>query len=102
MWWNFPDTGIPDCVPEMFREQFERDAREAELEHNRNEHYKANRKKREEAREQGYPILDFGGYDACRHCSYADYDTQISFDDDFDSLICLDPDCSEHQKHKES
>ena len=41
---DLPDTSIPDCVPEWFREQFERDEREAELEWERREHYKENQK----------------------------------------------------------
>ena len=100
MRWDLPNVSIPNCVPEWFREQFERDEREAELEHVREMGYEANRKKLKEAREAGCPILDFGGYEACLHCKDADHDTQTSFEDDFDSVICRNPDCPEHRKHR--
>ena len=98
---DLPDTSIPDCVPEWFREQFERDEREAELEWERREHYKENQEKLKEARKQGYPILDFGGHDACLHCRFSDHDTQTGLEDDFGSVICHNPGCPEHEKHKE-
>lgn len=101
MGWDLPNISIPNCVPEWFRERFERDEREAELEYERQKGYEANRKKLKEAREAGCLILDFGGYDACQYCSYADHDTQTDFEDDFDSVICYDPDCPEHEKHRE-
>lgn len=102
MWWNFPDTGIPNCVPEMFREQFEREEREAQLNWERMEHYKANKKKLEESSDAGMPVPDYGGYDACLHCKDADHDTQTDFEDDFNCVICHNPDCPEHGRHKES
>lgn len=101
MVWDLPNVGIPNCVPEWFRERFEKEEREARLEHERQEGYEANRKKLEEAREAGYPILDFGGYGACLHCKDADHDTQTSFEDDFDSIICRNPNCPEHKKHRD-
>ena len=101
MGWDLPNTRIPNCVPEYFREQFEKEEREAQLESEREEHYEANRKKREEAYKAGCPILDYGGYDACLHCEHADHDTQTSFEDDFDSVICHNPDCPEHRKHRD-
>ncbi|MDE7354458.1 MAG: hypothetical protein K2O06_15615 [Acetatifactor sp.] len=101
MGWDLPDVSIPDCVPEWFRAQFERDEREAELEWERREHYKKNQEKIKEACEKGCPILDYGGYDACLHCSDADHDTQTGFEDDFDSVICHHPECPEHEKHRE-
>ena len=101
MRWDLPNDSIPNCVPEWFREQFEKSEREAELEYERQEYYKKNQKKIKEAQEKGYPILDFGGYEACLHCEYADHDTQAGKDDDFDSVICHNPDCPEHEKHKE-
>lgn len=60
MRWNLPDVGIPNCVPEYFREQFEKEEHEAQLRWERMEHYKANQKKRKEAYEAGFPVLDFG------------------------------------------
>lgn len=101
MRWDLPNVSIPNCVPEWFRERFEKDEREAELEHERREHYKKNQEKRKEACEQGCPILDYGGYDACLHCRFSDHDTQTGLEDDFDSVICHDPACPEHGKHKE-
>lgn len=95
--WNM---GIPDCVPEYFREQEEKYERECALEHGRQEHYKANRIKRKEAKEAGYPVLDYGGYDACAGCGYADFDTACFEDDDFCSVICKNPACAEHGKHQ--
>ena len=53
MRWNLPDVGIPNCVPEYFREQFEKEEHEAQLRWERMEHYKANQKKRKEAYEAG-------------------------------------------------
>ena len=101
MRWNFPDVGIPNCVSEYFREQFEKEEHEAQCHGERMEHYKANQKKRKEAYEAGFPVLDFGGYDACLHCKDADHDTQTSFEDDFDSIICRNPNCPEHKKHRD-
>ncbi len=101
MRWDLSDNRIPNCVPEYFREQFEKEEHEAQLYWERMEHYKANQKKRKEAYEAGFPVLNFGGYDACLHCKDADHDTQTSFDDDFDSVICHNPDCPEHKKHKD-
>lgn len=100
MWRDFPNIGIPNCVPEYFREQFEREEREAQLNWERMEHYKANQKKLKEAHEAGMPVLDYGGYDACLHCENADHDTQIGFEDDFGCVICHNPDCAEHGKCK--
>lgn len=92
---------IPNCVPEMFREQFEREAREAELRWERAEHYNANQKKLAKANADGYPVLDYGGYDACWECKDADHDTQTADGDDFCRVICKNPSCPEHEKHKE-
>lgn len=101
MRWDLSDNCIPNCVPDYFREQFEKEEHEAQLRWERMEHYKANQKKLKEACEAGYPVLDFGGYDACLHCKDADHDTQISFEDDFDTVICRNPDCPEHRKHRD-
>jgi len=66
---------IPNCVPEYFREKFEREEHEAELRWERQEHYNANQKKVHEAYEAGLPVLDYGGYDTCIDCKDADHDT---------------------------
>lgn len=96
----FGDSGLPNCVPEMFREQLEREEREAELRWEREEIYAANRVKLQAAREAGNIILDFGGYDACRECKDADHDTQTFDEDDFCSVICRNPDCPEHERRR--
>lgn len=100
MRWDLSDVGLPNCVPEYFREQFEREAHEAELRWERTEHYKKNRQKRQQAYKAGLPILDYGGYDTCQNCTDADHDTQISDDDDINCIICHNPDCPEHKNTK--
>ncbi len=92
---------IPNCVPEYFREQQEKYERECELYWQSLEHYKANQKKLKEAYEAGLPILSYGGYDACLHCKDADFDTQTFAEDDMGDVICHNPDCPEHEKHRE-
>ena len=87
---------IPSCVPEFYREQFE----DADAAFDRRmmdeERYIANRRKLAEAHESGLPVLDYGGYGCCCICPHADWDTQTSEDDDFDSVICHDPRCHAH------
>lgn len=92
---------IPNCVPEYFREMIERQQHEEELHWERFDHYQANQKKMHEAYEAGLPVLPFGGYEACYKCEDADYDTQRGEDDDFCCVICHNPNCPEHEKHKE-
>ncbi len=91
---------IPNCVPEYFREKFEREEHETQLRWERQEHYIANRKKMTEAYEAGLPILDYGGYEACQNCKNADFNTQTAEDDDIGCVICHNPNCPEHEKHK--
>lgn len=93
---------IPNCVPEYFREKFEREEQEAALCWERQEHYRENRQKMNKAYEAGLPVLDYGGYDACICCKDADHDTQTSEDDDIGCIICHNPNCPEHGKHKET
>ena len=90
------DYGIPNCVPEYFREQFEREEHEAELRWQRQEHYNANKEKMKKAYETGLPVLPYCGYDACQNCRDADHDTQTDDDDDFSNVICHNPDCERH------
>lgn len=91
---------IPNCVPEYFREQEEKYNRECELALEMHEHYKANRKKLEDAEKAGYPILKYDGYNACSGCGYADFDTQCFDFDDIGLVICKNPDCPEHRRHQ--
>ena len=100
MRWNLSDVGLPNCVPEYFREQFEREEHEAELRWERTEHYNTNRQKIKNASEAGLPVLLYGGYNGCQCCRDADHDTQTSDDDDICCVICHNPDCPEHRKHK--
>ena len=90
---------IPNCVPEYFREQFEREEHEAELLLERQNHYNANQQKMHEAYKAELPILYYGGYDTCQRCKDADYNTQTSEDDDIGCVICHNPHCPEHEKH---
>lgn len=91
---------IPNCVPEYYRDLFEREEHEAELRWEQQEHYNANKRKIDDACGAGLPILRYGGYDACRNCKNADHDTQTSEEDDINHVICHNPDCPEHRKHK--
>ena len=90
------DYGIPNCVPEYFREKFEREEHEAELQWKRAEHYNANKEKMKKAYEDELPVLPYGGYDACQSCKDADHDTQTNDDDDFGNVICHNPNCGRH------
>lgn len=98
-------TGLPNCVPEYFREQEEAYERECELAEKRNSHYLKNREKLRKAQEDGFPILNYEGYPECHNCSNKDSDTQVSEMDDFATIICLNKDCPCHkltQKEKNS
>lgn len=92
---------IPNCVPEYFREEIEKQQHEEELRWERMEHYRANQTKMDEADKAGLPILPFGGYEACWKCENADHDTQRGEDDDIYCVICHNPNCPEHEKHRE-
>lgn len=98
---DFPNLSLPNCVPEYFREQEEKYERECELHLQRLEHYKANKKKIEFAFATGLPILQYDGYEACQNCKDADFDTQTIENDDMGEVICHNPNCHEHRKHKE-
>lgn len=101
MRWNLSDVGLPNCVPEYFREQFEREEHETQLYWERMEHYNTNKRKMEKAYQSGLPVLLYGGYDDCQSCKDADHDTQTCDDDDICSVICHNPDCLEHKIHEE-
>ncbi len=89
-----------NCVPEYFRLQQEQYELECKLECQRQEYYNANIKKLEEAEKAGYPILEFDGYEACKKCANADFNTCRDEFDDIGLVICKNPNCSEHQKHQ--
>ena len=86
---------IPNCVPEYYREMQEREEREYERECKRLEYYEESKRKLEWAKQMGWPILYFGGYDKCHKCKYK-FDVQTDAEDDMDTLICLDRGCVCH------
>ena len=49
----------------------------------------------------GFPIIPYDGYVAYRNCQYADFDTMTCEEDDMGDVICHNPECPEHGKHKE-
>lgn len=91
---------MPDCVPEHYRSLQEDADHQYELQARRQELYRANREKLDAAVASGLPVLDYGGYDACRDCRSADHDTMTSDDDDLDRVICRDPACPRHRKEE--
>lgn len=100
------DEHLPDCVPEFFRAMHEEQEYYEDRLLREQGHYLVNREKPQAAIASGLPILNFGGYDQCRDCPYADNDTQTSADndtqtsadDDFDTVICNNPACQYHQR----
>ena len=59
---------IPNCVPEYYRALQEREEHEYELRQKRYAHYEESKRRIEEAKKKGYPILYFGGYSECFNC----------------------------------
>ena len=88
---------IPNCVPEYYREMEEREERRYEQQCRREEYYEESRLKLEWAKQMGWPILSFGGYDKCADCRYK-IDIQTDKDDDTCSFICCDRGCACHLK----
>lgn len=97
----FPDEPLPDCVPEYCRARQEEQDRRFDLAMQRRERYQANRRKLGAAAEAGLPILDFGGYEACGECPRAYDDTQTDGEDDICRVICHDPSCRRHRRHRD-
>lgn len=93
------ESEMSNCIPEYFRAVHEQYEHECELALERQEHYKANRKKLEEAEKAGYPILRYDGYDACQECANADFATSRNEFDDIGLVICKNLNCPEHKKH---
>ena len=89
---------MPDCVPEYYRSRQEDADHRYELQTRRQELYRANRRKLGAAIASGLPVLDYGGYDACRDCPDADHDTMTDSDDDMCRVICRNPECPRHRK----
>ena len=88
---------IPNCVPEFYREQQEKQERQHELAMQRRERYKANKRKLDEAARSGLPIFDLDGYVPCWECPNGDSDTKTDDEDDFDRVICHDLSCRWHK-----
>lgn len=90
---------IPNCVPEFYRSRIEDKEHKEEQRFCRLAHYAENRKKREEAYAEGFPVIPYGGYDFdCFDCPTKDDDTQCSEEDDFCYIICKNKDCPKHKE----
>ena len=96
----FANESMPDCVPELCRQQEEERDRQYELKLQRQAAYLANRQKLDAATDIGLPILHYGGYYACGKCPQADHDTRTDDEDDLDRVICRNPACPEHANHR--
>ena len=88
---------IPDCVPEYYRQQEEREEYEYERMLKRNAYYEKSKRRLDQAKRCGQPVLGFGGYDACYNCKKK-FDVQVDAEDDFCTIICYDKNCVYHKK----
>lgn len=75
-------------VAEYYRSQQEDYEHEYEMRERANERYRANQAKIRDAQEAGKHIIKYGGEGACYDCPFADCDTQTSFDDDWELVVC--------------
>lgn len=91
------NDGIPNCVPEYYREIQEREEHEYERMCKREAYYKESRLRLEDAEKNGYPVLHFSGYSECVNCKKK-FDVQVDAEDDFCSLICYDKNCKCHKR----
>jgi hypothetical protein len=87
---------IPNCVPEYYREQEEREQYEYEKSLKKAMYYEESNRRLEEATECGYPVLYFGGYRSCAGCKKK-FDVQLNEEDDLCALICYDVSCVCHK-----
>lgn len=92
---------IPNCVPEYYREQEEKEQHEYEKMCARDEYYKESKRRFKEAKEKQLPILSFGGYGECWNCKKK-FDVQFDEEDDFCTIICYDKGCECHRKGEEN
>ena len=88
---------IPNCVPEYYRQQEEREEHEYEQMLKRNAYYEESKFRLKWAKRRGQPILDFGGYDECYKCKKK-FNVQIDAENDFCTIICYDKNCVCHKK----
>ena len=79
--------GIPNCVPEWFRSLQDDYNHEWELEMNRQEWYKANKKYRAQRYIDGCDEIRFYP-DECRECPYGEEANPDSEYDDIPTMIC--------------
>lgn len=92
--------GIPNCVPEYFREEQERQEREYELMEARREGYKRDTEKLEKAIQDGYPVLDYDGYPECCFCTQKE-SVIVNEYDDMGTIICRNKSCECHKRKEE-
>jgi len=91
--------GIPNCVPEYFREQQERYDRECELEMQAHEYYESNKEYRKQKQKDGCAEIDFYPVE-CETCGYGEEAPPNSKYDDFPTKICSNwKECQIFRKH---
>lgn len=83
----FMNIGIPNCVPEYYRSQFEDEAHEAEKEMERHEWYKKNEEYRKQKEKDGFVVIQFAP-DECDHCEYKEDAMPTDEWDDIPTIIC--------------
>lgn len=92
--------GIPNCVPEYFREEQERQEREYELREKQMERYEKNKEKLEKAIQDGYSVLNYEGYPECCFCTQKE-SIVVSECDDMGTIICRNKNCECHRRKTE-
>lgn len=91
---------MPNCVPEFYREQEEREERKYELRHKREIGYQADCEILSKAEELHLPVLYFCGYYKCNDCMNRSKELITDEDDDLCRFVCYNPYCDEHSKNK--
>ncbi len=80
-------NGIPNCVPEYYREQREREEHEWELEQERLSWYRKNKEYRLQKRKEGCAEIDCYP-DECNGCKHGEEANPYSEYDDMPTMIC--------------
>lgn len=88
--------GIPNCVPEYFREEQENREHEYELMEEQKELYRKDEEKLKQAIQDGYPVLDYGGYPECYRCTRKEPVVTSEYDD-MGTIICRNKNCKCHE-----